>query len=54
MVMVKPSYSFPGSFILGTFELTVKPSLVLLLNCFRYTNTHRNISEELSFPVHEN
>ncbi|TNN49134.1 hypothetical protein EYF80_040676 [Liparis tanakae] len=35
MVMVKPSYSFPGSFTLGTLELTVKPSLVLLLNCFR-------------------
>lgn len=35
IVMVNPSYSFPGSFKLGTLELTVKPSLVLLLNCFR-------------------
>lgn len=35
MVMVNPSYSFPGSLKLGTLELTVKPSLVLLLNCFR-------------------
>lgn len=35
MVMVKPSYSFPGSFMLGTLEFTVNPSLVLLLNCFR-------------------
>lgn len=38
MVMVKPSYSFPGSFMLGTLEFTVNPSLVLLLTCFR-TNT---------------
>ena len=47
MVMVKPSYSFPGSFMLVTLELTVNPSLVLLLNCFReqthahaHTHTH--------------
>lgn len=43
MVMVNPSYSFPGSFKLGTLELTVKPSLVLLLNCFRkYRHTRRD------------
>ena len=45
MVMVKPSYSFPASFMLGTLELTVKPSLVLLLNCFRkQTQTHTHMT----------
>lgn len=35
MVIVKPSCSFPWSLRLGTLVFTVKPSFVLVLNCFR-------------------
>lgn len=52
MVMVKPSYSFPGSFRLGTFELTVKPSLVLLLNCFRKKHTKQKNKKKT--PIQKN
>lgn len=52
MVMVNPSYSFPGSFKLGTLELTVKPSLVLLLNCFRkYRHTRTDDTMQGGTPL---